>query len=40
MTPAINHGEYRDLLFRFGVIDREWKGLAQQAVIIRVLDSV
>jgi hypothetical protein len=40
MTPAINHREYRDLLFRFGVIDREWKGLAQQAVIIRVLDSV
>jgi len=40
MTPAINHREYRDLLIRFGVIDREGKGLAQQAVIIRVLDSV
>ena len=40
ITPTINHRKYRDLLVRFGVIDREWKGLAQQAVIISVGDSV
>jgi len=40
ITPTINHREYRDLLSRPGVVDREWEGLAQQTVIIRVRDSV
>jgi len=40
IPPAIHNWEDGDLRGRFGVINRERKGLAQQTVIICVIDPV
>ncbi len=40
ITSAVNHRKYDDVLVFFGVIDRKWKRLAKQAVVICVHDAV
>jgi hypothetical protein len=40
ITPTVDHRKYDDVVVILGVIDSKWKGLAKQAMVIRVHDSV
>jgi 2-C-methyl-D-erythritol 4-phosphate cytidylyltransferase len=40
ITSAVNHRKYDDVVVVLGVIDSKWKGLAKQAMVICVHDSV